>query len=47
VRRTVLRQFTIEPTSGAPDKSHARGVAYTPKNGGRITVHTRAAAMTG
>jgi cytochrome P450 len=47
VLRTVLRQFTIEPTNRSAEKWHARGVAYTPKNGGRITVHRRAAAMTG
>ncbi len=41
VLRTVLRQFTIEPTNRAQERYHARGVAYTPKKGGRITVHRR------
>lgn len=43
VLRTVLREFTIEPTVRAPEKWHSRGVAYTPKNGGRITVRRRSA----
>ncbi|KAA0096223.1 cytochrome P450 [Mycolicibacterium sp. P1-18] len=47
VLRTVLREFAIEPTGRAPEKWHARGVAYTPKDGGRITVRRRAAAATG
>jgi cytochrome P450 len=41
VLRTVLRHFTIESTTGPDEKVHARGVAYTPKNGGRIVVHRR------
>jgi cytochrome P450 len=41
VLRTVLRQFTIEPTTAPGEKVHSRGVAYTPKNGGRIVVHRR------
>ena len=47
VLRTVLRQFAIEPTNRAPEKWHARGVAYTPAKGGQITVRRRAAATTG
>ncbi len=47
VLRTVLRQFTVEPTTRAPEKWHARGVAYTPKDGGRITVHRRSPVPTG
>lgn len=42
VLRTVLRQFTIEPTTAPGEKYHARGVAFTPKQGGRITVRPRA-----
>lgn len=42
VLRTVLRHFTIEPTGEPGEKYHARGVAFTPKKGGRITVHRRA-----
>ncbi|MGH3560563.1 MAG: cytochrome P450, partial [Mycobacterium sp.] len=41
VLRTVLRHFTIEPTTKPGEKWHARGVAFTPKNGGRIVVHPR------
>src|SRR6185312_8653821 len=35
VLRTVLRQFTIEATTAPGEKIHARGVAYTPKDGGK------------
>lgn len=42
VLRTVLRQFTIEPTTAPGEKYHSRGVAFTPKQGGRITVRPRA-----
>lgn len=41
VLRTVLRHFTIEPTTEPGEKYHGRGVAFTPKNGGRITVRRR------
>ncbi|RFZ69829.1 Pentalenene oxygenase [Mycobacterium marinum] len=41
VLRTVLRNFTIEPTTAAGERLFCRGVAYTPKNGGRIVVHRR------
>ena len=41
VLRTVLRHFTIETTTAPGEKWHARGVAFTPKNGGRIVVHRR------
>ncbi|OBK35578.1 cytochrome P450 [Mycobacterium sp. 1245111.1] len=41
VLRTVLRQFTIETTTAPGEKIHARGVAYTPKDGGKITVRRR------
>jgi cytochrome P450 family 138 len=41
VLRTVLRHFTIETTSAPGEKWHSRGVAFTPKNGGKIVVHRR------
>ncbi len=41
VLRTVLRHFTIETTTAPGEKYHSRGVAYTPKDGGRIVVHRR------
>ncbi len=41
VLRTVLRHFTIETTTAPGEKYHSRGVAYTPKDGGKITVHRR------
>ncbi|WP_156687636.1 cytochrome P450 [Mycobacterium sp. Marseille-P9652] len=41
VLRTVLRHFTIETTTEPAEKWHGRGVAYTPKDGGRIVVHRR------
>lgn len=41
VLRTVLRHFVIETTSAPGEKVHSRGVAYTPKDGGRIVVHRR------
>ncbi|MGH3552098.1 MAG: cytochrome P450 [Mycobacterium sp.] len=41
VLRTVLRHFTIETTTAPGEKWHSRGVAFTPKDGGRITVHRR------
>jgi cytochrome P450 len=41
VLRTVLRHFTIETTTAAGEKWHSRGVAYTPKGGGKIVVHRR------
>jgi cytochrome P450 family 138 len=41
VLRTVLRHFTIETTSAPGERWHCRGVAYTPKNGGRIVVRRR------
>ncbi len=42
VLRTVLRHFTIETTTAPGEKWHSRGVAFTPKRGGRITVRRRA-----
>ena len=41
VLRTVLRHFVIETTDAPAEKTHSRGVAYTPKSGGRVTVHRR------
>ncbi len=41
VLRTVLRHFTIDTTTSSGEKWHSRGVAFTPKNGGRIVVHRR------
>jgi cytochrome P450 len=41
VLRTVLRRFIIEPTTAAGERAHSRGVAFTPKDGGRITVRRR------
>ena len=41
VLRTVLRHFTIEPTDAPGERLHARGVAYTPKDGGKIVVRRR------
>ena len=38
VLRTVLRHFTIETTTKPGEKWHSRGVAFTPKKGGRVTV---------
>ncbi len=42
VLRTVLRHFTIAPTSAPGEKWHSRGVAFTPKRGGRVVVYRRA-----
>jgi cytochrome P450 len=41
VLRTVLRHFTIETTTAPGEKWHSRGVAFTPKDGGKIVVHRR------
>ena len=41
VLRTVLRHFVIETTDTPAEKTHSRGVAYTPKSGGRVIVHRR------
>jgi cytochrome P450 len=41
VLRTVLRHFVIETTTAPDEKAHSRGVAFTPKHGGRIIVHRR------
>ncbi|WP_197376359.1 cytochrome P450 [Mycolicibacterium baixiangningiae] len=41
VLRTVLRHFEIETTTAAGEKVHSRGVAYTPKAGGQVTLRRR------
>jgi cytochrome P450 family 138 len=41
VLRTVLRHFTIDSTTAADERRFCRGVAFTPKNGGRVVVHRR------
>ncbi|MGO8770815.1 MAG: cytochrome P450 [Mycobacterium sp.] len=41
VLRTVLGHFTIETTTAPGERWHGRGVAYTPKDGGRIVVRRR------
>jgi cytochrome P450 len=41
VLRTVLRRLTIETTDAPGERWHCRGVAFTPKDGGRILVHRR------
>ncbi|HEY1842802.1 MAG TPA: cytochrome P450 [Mycobacterium sp.] len=41
VLRTVLRHFTIDTTNAPGEKLHSRGVAYTPKGGGKIVVRRR------
>jgi cytochrome P450 len=42
VLRTVLRHFTIRTTTAPGEKWHSRGVAFTPKKGGRVVVYRRA-----
>ncbi|WP_242453543.1 cytochrome P450 [Mycolicibacterium sp. P9-64] len=39
--RTLLQHFVIEPTADPAEDVHARGVAFTPKHGGRLAVHRR------
>ncbi len=41
VLRTVLRHFVIGTTTAPGERPHSRGVAYTPKDGGRVVVHRR------
>jgi cytochrome P450 family 138 len=41
VLRTVLRHFTIKPTTAPGEKWHCRGVTFTPKDGAKIVVHRR------
>jgi cytochrome P450 family 138 len=41
VLRTVLQHFTIETDDAPDEKAHFRGIAYTPKDGGRIVLRRR------
>lgn len=41
VLRTVLREFTFETTDAPGERAHNRGVAFIPKDGGRVVVHRR------
>jgi len=41
VLRTVLERFRIETDDAPDEKVHHRGVAYTPKNGGRVVMYRR------
>jgi cytochrome P450 len=41
VLRTVLTHFRIETDAAPAEKAHHRGVAYTPKDGGRVVVSRR------
>jgi cytochrome P450 family 138 len=41
VLRTMLRDFTLEPTSDAPEKPHNRGIAIAPAKGGLAVLHRR------
>jgi cytochrome P450 len=41
VLRTVLRHFMIETTDAADERWHCRGVAFIPKDGGRVVVRRR------
>ena len=42
VLRTVLRHCVIEPTTTAGERVRARGIAFVPRDGGRIVVRRRA-----
>jgi hypothetical protein len=41
VLRTLLREFRFVPTSARSERSHNRGVAFAPKDGGRAVVYRR------
>jgi cytochrome P450 len=41
VLRTLLREFTLEPTGERGERWHSRGVAYAPAKGGRAVVRRR------
>ncbi|MEU0529918.1 cytochrome P450 [Amycolatopsis tolypomycina] len=41
VLRTLLRDFTLVPTSAPGERWHSRGVAYAPAKGGRAVVRRR------
>ncbi len=41
VLRTILRHFVIDTDDAPEERIHFRGIAFTPKDGGRIVVHRR------
>jgi len=41
VLRTLLRDFTLEPTTERGERWHSRGIAFCPAKGGRAVVHRR------
>jgi cytochrome P450 len=41
VLRTILRHFVIETDNARDEKMHFRGIAYTPRDGGRVVMHRR------
>jgi cytochrome P450 family 138 len=41
VLRTILRDFTVKPTAGPPERSHSRGIAVAPARGGVAVVQRR------
>jgi hypothetical protein len=41
VLRTLLRDFTFEPTSDPGERWHSRGIAYCPAKGGLAVLHRR------
>nr|WP_308123982.1 cytochrome P450 [Mycolicibacterium xanthum] len=41
VVRTVLRHFVIDTATAPGEKVHPRGVAYTPRDGGRVVMRRR------
>ena len=45
VLRTVLRHFVIRTDNATDEKIHFRGIAFTPRNGGRIVVRRREPAV--
>ena len=45
VLRTVLRHFDIDTTTAPGEKVHSRGVAFTPKGGGRAVMRRRPAPL--
>ena len=42
VLRTMLRHLAIQPTEKPDEQIHSRGIAYTPKAGGRVVMRRRA-----
>ncbi|MGB0972217.1 MAG: hypothetical protein ACPGVG_14850, partial [Mycobacterium sp.] len=45
-RRTMLREFRLEPTSEPDEKPHSRGVTVTPARGALAIVRRRKDATT-